>query len=192
MMNLNHKIMKNNIEITDLHRKYYRRYYTKRKTGMLLGYHEKNEKVLQILKELELLKYIRFVYKKLETDVRKHSEKVIENTYFYFVSTGKKMPNKKLPTKPVSRIYDEDDTEINLILRKVELEYAWDDNITINGKESDVYKTQFNNYYITFEDRMYKVVNDRDFSYSKGQAFWTLPELKRVRAEKIKELFPEF
>jgi hypothetical protein len=180
-----------NIEITDSHRRIYSKLLTlNKKSKGGLGFHYKNKSSLNILKELEKLGYVEYKYKQSETRVYKHVNEIIY--YLFYESTGKKMTNKKLPTKPISRIYDEDDIELILVRRKVELEYGWDDTILINDKESDVYKTKFNNYYIKFEDRMYKIINDLDFQYVKYSKFWTLPELKRTRVNKIKELFPEF
>lgn len=180
-----------NIEITDSHRRIYSKLLSlNKKSKGGLGFHYKNKSSLNILKELEKLGYVKYKYKQSEVTVYKHVNEIIY--YLFYESTGKKMTNKKLSTKPITKIYDEDDVEINIIQRNVKLEYDWDDYIYINDKEVDVYKTKFNNYYIRFEERMYKVVNDSEFSYSQGTNFWTLPELKRTRVNKIKELFPEF
>jgi hypothetical protein len=181
-------IKNNNIELTDLHRKYYRRYYSKRNSGTYSGYHINNESVIKILRDLETLGYIKFVYQKADKRKKYYSVEEVEDIYLYFESTGKRMPNKKLPTKPIIKIYDEDDIEINLILRNIKFEYSWDDSIIIDGKDCDVFKTRFDNYYIRFDDRMYKVVNDNEFNYSQDECFCTLPELKRNRAEKNKRV----
>jgi hypothetical protein len=182
---------KSNIEITDSHREMYRKLYSlyqKKKEG--LGFHYKNTSKIKILRELEKLGYVRYKYKNVEvhTNYKKRKYKIY---YLFFESTGKKMFNKKVSTKIISKIYDSSGVEINIILRYIHLKDGWDDNIFIDGKEADIYRTGRNNYYIKFEERMYKVVNLKNFAYWSDENFYTTTKLAFERKTKILDIFSD-